>query len=135
MTSPGTTARTRAPIRALAVLAAVLLPVLVWLVAVEVLGIEVSVPDGDGRRSIGLPAVVTTAGIPAVAGWSLLVVLERFSRHAALIWTVVAVAVLLVSFAPLAGAGMPTGTVVTFALMRLTLAGALIPGLLLGGPP
>jgi hypothetical protein len=45
------------------------------------------------------------------------------------VWTGVAVAVLAVSFLPLAGDGMDTGTRTALALMHLAVAAVLIPGL------
>ena len=118
--------------RAAAVALATFLPVATWVIAVPLSGVALDVPlrEAAGTHPIGLPAVLVTALAAALAGWTLLVVLERVTRWAAPIWTVSALAVLAVSFVPLLDAAMPAGTAITFAIMRLVLAGVLIAGLI-----
>ncbi|MDY7105133.1 MAG: DUF6069 family protein [Actinomycetota bacterium] len=113
--------------RARAVAAATLLPVLVWVLAVPVAGVDLEVPDGDGTRTIGLGAVVVTAAGVSLAGWVLLEVLERVVRGGWFVWWAISMVVLIGSFAPLGDPDMSTATAVVFALMRLVMAAVLMP--------
>ncbi|MEU0138010.1 DUF6069 family protein [Streptomyces sp. NPDC006296] len=109
---------------------AALAPALVWLIADPVLGHRLRMVDGDQTLDIGLVAAVFVGLLASLAGWALLAVLERFVlRRARVLWTVAAVVVLLLSFLPLTGDGMDGGTRAALALMHLSVAAVLIPGL------
>nr|WP_237502684.1 DUF6069 family protein [Streptomyces sp. SID8374] len=73
--------------------------------------------------------VAALALLISLLGRALLAALERFTRRPGLIWTVAACAVLLLSFLPLTGSGMTTGTRTSLALMHLAVAAALMTGL------
>jgi len=115
MTDTTTPAQAAAPARAkpdrrlriAGVLAAIALPVLIWVIAVPLLGVDLTVTDErqDPPKvvEIGLGAIVFISAAATLLGWGLLAVLERFLRRARLVWTVIAVLVLLVTFAPLTG--------------------------------
>ncbi|GGW96108.1 hypothetical protein GCM10010297_17470 [Streptomyces malachitofuscus] len=114
---------------------AVLTPVLVWLVTDPLLGHRIRIADGEQTLEIGAGAVAFVALLASLAGWGLLAALERFAaRRARTAWTVTAGAVLAVSFLPFTGDGMDGGTRVSLALMHLSVAAVLIPGLR-GRPP
>lgn len=102
--------------RALVVLGAAGAALLGWVVAVPVAGIDLVADTGGGAtQRVGAVSVVLAGLLVGLAGWGLLAVLERFTARGRLIWTVLAVLVLLVSLAgPLGGAT---------AAARLTLAG------------
>jgi hypothetical protein len=68
--------------------------------------------------------------IPALLGWALFAGLERVTSRAPLIWTVVALVALLVSFAPLFGVEASGGSKVVLALIHIAVAAVLIPGFL-----
>ncbi|MFG2332671.1 DUF6069 family protein [Streptomyces sp. NPDC048604] len=109
---------------------AVLAPVLVWLVADPLLGHPLRISDGDRTLDIGAVPAAVVALLASLSGWGLLAALERFGvGNAHAIWTVLAGAVLVVSFLPLLGGGMSGGTRVSLALMHLAVAAVLIPGL------
>lgn len=116
-------------LRAVGVVAAVVAPVLVWLVAVPVLGAELIVTDSSKQPpvpfEVGLGAVVTFSIVPALLGWGVLALLERFTRRARLVWTVLAVGLLVLSFVPLLGP-MSGATRSTLALLHLAVGAALI---------
>ncbi|MEV1289079.1 DUF6069 family protein [Micromonospora sp. NPDC049679] len=122
--------RARAGRRALVVLAAVLAASLVWLIAVPLLAIEVTVPVRYGaseRVDLALVPVVFAALLAGLAGWALLAVLERFTTKARLIWTVIALVVFVVTLP-----WMPDATaaeITVLALLHAAVAAALIPGL------
>ncbi|MFZ4273099.1 DUF6069 family protein [Streptomyces arboris] len=128
-TSPTTsTARTRA----VAVVAVVVADGLIWLLAHVAFGIDLRTPDGPGSTTTSplyLPAVLIGAAVIGLLGWGLLAVLEKFTAgRARTIWTVVAVAVVVLSlFAPVFGAGLTAGNKITLVLFHLTVGAILIP--------
>ncbi|MFE6930414.1 DUF6069 family protein [Streptomyces sp. NPDC057699] len=118
--------RRRLGVTALAVVA----PVLVWLVADPLLGHRLRITDAEQTLDIGALPVALVALLASLAGWGALAALERFGvRRARAVWTGAAVAVLALSFLPLAGDGTDTGTRAALALMHLAVAAVLIPGL------
>jgi len=97
--SPASTTRRRA--RATAVLTATLAPAAIWLVAVPLLGYELRAPQlGGPPAEVTLPLVIVGALTASLLGWGLLALPERRTRRARALWTVIAVAVLVVSFTP-----------------------------------
>lgn len=132
-----TTSRTSAPtvthrssrrVRATAVAGSVLTTTLLWLVA-RILDVDLDVDQRNGQppMHVGLPMVVGLTLAVGLLGWGTLAVLERFLRHAITIWTVIAVAVLALSFAPLVSADAAAGTKAVLSLMHLAVAAVLIP--------
>ncbi|MFG2332165.1 DUF6069 family protein [Streptomyces sp. NPDC048604] len=118
--------------RALAVVAAVVVDGLIWLLASTVLDIDLRIPDGPGSTTTSelyLPAVLIGSAVVSLLGWGLLALLEKFAAgRARTIWTAVAVAILLLSlFAPLFGAGLTAGNRATLVLLHLTVGAILVP--------
>ncbi|MDT3727104.1 DUF6069 family protein [Streptomyces sp. DSM 41972] len=123
-------AATAAASTAAATAAAVLAPVAIWAVTDPLRGHPLRITDGEETLDLGAAPVAVVALLASLAGWALLAVLERFGvRRARAVWTGVAVAVLAVSFLPLAGDGLDSGTCTALALMHLAAAAVLIPGL------
>lgn len=121
----------RRRVRALAAGAAVLTPVLIWLVAVPLLGAELLVPGrpADTTVELGLGAVLFISVLSAAAGWALLAVLERWWSRARTGWVIIAVLVLLLSFAPLLSGELSGTTRLVLGLMHLAVGAVLIPPL------
>ena len=116
--------------RVLGVGGAVTAAVAVWAVAVPLLGLHLIVRFGTGSpQSIGLDFVVGASVIASLAGWGLLAMLERRTPHARLIWTITAVAVLLVSMSLPLSAGTTASTRAALAAMHVAVAAVLIPAL------
>ncbi|MGC5289231.1 DUF6069 family protein [Micromonospora sp. DT231] len=68
--------------------------------------------------------------IASLAGWAMLALLERLlPRTARRNWTITALAVLLMSFAPVAAPGMDSATRLTLAAMHVAVAAVLIPAM------
>lgn len=113
--------------RALAVAGTVVAAVLVWLVSGPLLGadLRVEVPDQEAFE-IGLAPTLLFSLVPALLGWALLAVLERFTAKARVIWTVIAVAVLALSFVPLVNVPA-AGDKVALAVLHLVVGAVLIP--------
>ncbi|MEV0430542.1 DUF6069 family protein [Micromonospora sp. NPDC050495] len=123
-------------VRSLAVTASVVLPALIWLVAVPLAGCDLRVADPSGRPPlrVGLGAVVVVAVMVAVAGWGSLALLERFTHVARAMWLVAALSVFLVSFLPLTGSAAAPSTRVVLGLMHVAVAVALIPAMAVTSP-
>jgi len=118
----------RAP--ALTAAASVLAVVVLWLIAVPLLGVDLRVPmAGRAALTVTLPVIVAVTAVVASAGWALLAILARYTVHARQAWLGVAVTVLVVSYAaPLSSAAAPAAIVV-LALLHTAVAAVLIPGL------
>ncbi|MCX4469517.1 hypothetical protein C5N14_30105 [Micromonospora sp. MW-13] len=118
--------------RALVVLAGVVAATLVWVVAVPILGADVSVPKqygSDEKIDLALGAVIFASLFAGLAGWASLAVLEKITkRRGALIWTVVASIVFLVTL-PWQLPGFSTANQLTLALLHIAVAAVLIPAL------
>lgn len=116
-----------------AVVGAVGLAAVIWTITVRLLGHRLVVTGGPaGRESldIGLAPVVVIALLASLAGWAALALLERLlPRTARRIWTITALAVLLLSFAPLLAPGMDPATRLTLAALHIAVAAVLIPAM------
>ncbi|MEO8750605.1 MAG: DUF6069 family protein [Allobranchiibius sp.] len=116
--------------RAIAVAAAVLAALLVWAVAVPLLGVQLTVrtiPSSDSMQTIGAGFVLAVSLLASLLGWGLLAVLERRTQRAGTVWTVAAGVVLLVSLAGPLTAAVTPGSKVSLVLLHLSLAVVLIP--------
>ena len=130
VTSPLATAPATATVartRALGVVGATLAAVVVWTLAVPILGVHLITRFGNAdAQDVGIGLVITGSLIGSLAGLGLLVVLERISSRAMAIWTVVAIGVLVVSLSLPLVAGTTTPTKATLALMHVAVAIVLI---------
>jgi Family of unknown function (DUF6069) len=125
--------------RALAVIAAALAALAVWLVTDPLLGVDLAAPTRPGSQQLQsiTPALVAgTSLVAALAGWALLALLERFTARPRTIWTATALLVGLLSLtgplSTLASSTLANG--VSLALMHLAVAAVLIPGLAATAP-
>lgn len=129
---PATTDRkTRVRRRLTTVITAVAGAGLVWAVGTALLSHELAVPQTGGRPplTVTLPMVLFVSALAALLGWGTLAVLERATRRGTRIWVGLAVAVLLVSLAPLAAPGLALATRIVLGLLHLVVGAILIPGL------
>jgi len=130
---PATLSRLRRGDRVVVVLAAVIAPALVWLVATVGFGQHLYQPGFGGSApqelSIWLAAVV--AGIAALAGAGVLALIERINRRPAQVWLVVSTAALILSLGgPLSGEGISTANRLALVSMPLAAGAVLVPLLL-----
>jgi len=77
---------------------------LIWLVQGPLTGVDLVVRNRDATSTVGPVAVVAVALAAGLVGWGLLALLERVTTRARRLWAVIAVVVLLVSFAGPLGA-------------------------------
>jgi Family of unknown function (DUF6069) len=118
--------------RALAVVAAALAALAVWLVTDPLLGIDLvgtTRPGSEELMSITPALIAGTSLAVALAGWALLALLERFTARARTIWTAIAVGFTLLSLAgPLSVlASTSAANALALALMHLAVAAVVIP--------
>ena len=87
--------------RPVVALSAALAPTIVWLIAVQALDREVTVPESPGSATfvdLELGPVLGASILAVVAGWLLLSVLERrLPTRSLTVWTVAALVVLVLS--------------------------------------
>lgn len=129
--APATDRGARIRSRLIAVAAAVVAAVAIWVIAVPVFGLELVAPPGPDEtapQAVPFGAVVMASLVASLAGWALLAVLERFLSRARTVWTVVASIVMVLSLAgPLLGdAGVPVACRITLALMHVAVGAVLI---------
>ena len=123
-------ARHRRATRAATVGAAIFAAAVTWVVAVPALGVELRVNmAGQPPMAVGLPQVVLTVLVVSLAGWALLAILERATTQARTIWTAVATAVLVLSYAAPLTAGAASATTTVLVVMHSIVGLTLIVGL------
>ena len=122
------TTRTRWRAGALTVGGAVLATALLW-TAARILAIELRIDPRNGRAPgvVGLPFAATVTLVVGLLGWGMRALLGRFTRRAPVVWTVLAVLVLLASFLPLFAVGATAAAKTILALMHVGVAVVLIP--------
>lgn len=96
----------------------------VWLTAHQFLDVDLLLSDGT---TVPWSAVVLTTVGAGLAGWTLLALLERFTRRGAKLWAWTAGIVLLVSLMGPLGQAAGTATTVSLLAMHLTAGAVLIP--------
>lgn len=121
--APASTTRREAAVVVIAGVSAAL----VWLAA-KVAGVDLVVHSGSGSRPIGLASVIVTAIVVAGVAAGLLHVLERRTSRGLRVWTIVAMAVWVVSFAgPLSAMRLEGGLVL--ATLHLVVGAVVVGGL------
>jgi uncharacterized membrane protein len=126
-TATTTTTRVRRD-RAKAVGVAALATSLLYLVA-RALGTDFTLTDPGkaAAHTLVLPEILGFTLVFSLLGWGALAVLERYTRHARAIWSVLAGTVLLLSFVPIAAEHATTDTKVMLTVIHLAVAATLLP--------
>jgi hypothetical protein len=127
---PATLSRLRRGDRVVAVLAAVIAPVLVWLISTVGFGQHLYQPGfgGSAPQELSIWLVAAVAGIAALAGAGVLALIERVDRRPAQVWLVVSTALLILSLGgPLSGEGISTANKLALVSMHLVAGAVLIP--------
>ncbi|MGW4500518.1 DUF6069 family protein [Micromonospora sp. NPDC004336] len=103
---------------------------LLW-TAAQILDIEMRVDPGSGQppQVVSLPLVAAVTLAVSLLAWGVRALLERLTRRAAGVWTVLAVIVLLASFLPLLGVEATGAAKTILALMHVAVAVVLIGAL------
>jgi hypothetical protein len=77
---------------------------------------------------IGLPFAAGLTLTVSLLGWGVRALLDRLTRRAPIIWTVLAFLVLLASFTPMLAVGATSAAKVVLALTHVAVAAVLIAG-------
>jgi hypothetical protein len=101
----------------------------VWALAVPVAGNTLTVRMGTGTQPVEPGSVLVVSLLVGLAGWALLAVLERFASRPGRIWTIVALAVLVLSLLGPLGSAVGIATMLVLLLMHLAVGIVLVPGL------
>ncbi|MET8866676.1 DUF6069 family protein [Nonomuraea sp. NPDC004580] len=115
--------------RPLTVGVAAVAALVVWAVAVPLAGVALTVHMGGGMQEIGPVSVVVASLVIGLAGWALLAVLERVTSKPGRVWTVVALAVLVLSLLGPLGGAAGGGAMSVLVVMHLVVGGVLVGGL------
>jgi hypothetical protein len=114
-------------IRAMAIVDAVILNVVILLAARVITGDWPVATVGDDEQTIGFAPVILVTVLAGLIAWGLLALLERMTSRAATIWTAIAVVVLLLSLFGSIGSGVGTSSKVVLTLMHLGAAATIVP--------
>ncbi|MEH1166294.1 DUF6069 family protein [Micromonospora sp. CPCC 205539] len=114
--------------RALGVGAAVIANSLLYLAA-RAAGTDFTLTDPGATQAhpLILPEIAVFSLVFALLGWGSLALLERITRHARVIWSVLAGAVLVASFVPIFIEQATVGTRIMLCVLHLVVAAALVP--------
>ncbi|MCW2884514.1 MAG: hypothetical protein QOE54_6601 [Streptosporangiaceae bacterium] len=126
-TAPPATSSTRR-VRGFTVATAVLSTSLLYLAA-KALGTDFALTDPGKAEphALILPEIAVFALVFSLLGLGTLALLERFTRRPKVIWTVLATAVLLLSFVPIGIEHATTDTKIMLSVIHLAVAAALTP--------
>ncbi|WP_433469786.1 DUF6069 family protein [Spirillospora sp. CA-128828] len=115
--------------RGLTVAGATAAALALWALTGPVAGLDPSTETGGEVRPVGAGAVVAGGLIAGLAAWGLLALLERTVARPGRVWTVIAVAVLVLSMTGPLGSAGDGASMAILAGMHLVVAAVLIPGL------
>ncbi|WP_329239504.1 DUF6069 family protein [Actinoallomurus sp. NBC_01490] len=101
----------------------------VWALAVPLAGTTLTVRAGGGERTVGPVSVVPASLLAGLAAWALLAVLERSATRPGRTWTIIALAVLVLSLTGPLGGEAGAATTLVLVLLHLTVAAVLVAGL------
>ena len=116
--------------RALAIVGGIVAALVVWALAKYAFDAEMQVrpPGATGPTDVTAFNVIFSVLVATLIGWALLAVLERFVERARTMWTWIAIAGLVLSFAsPLTVPDATGGTRIALELMHVAVAAVVIP--------
>ncbi|MFI0487679.1 DUF6069 family protein [Actinomadura sp. 9N215] len=115
-------------VRAAAVAAAVAISTVLYLVA-SAAGVDFLLTDPGKTEAYHLKTfdVVLISAVSGLLGWGTMAVLERFTRHARTVWSVLAGAVLVLSFVPIGLEQASAATRAVLTIIHIAVAVALLP--------
>ena len=114
-------------IRAMAILDAIVVNVIILLVGSVVTGELPVATVGSDDQTIGFAPVIVATAFVGLAAWGLLALLELMTSRAKAIWTAIAVIVFLLSLLGSLGSGVDTASKVVLTLMHVGAAATIIP--------
>ncbi|SNS41296.1 DUF6069 family protein [Actinomadura mexicana] len=115
--------------RVLTVAGAVAAPLALWVVTGPVTGLDPSAEMAGEVQRVGAGPVIAGSLVAGLAAWGLLALLERVSGRPGRVWTVIAVAGLVLSMTGPLGDAADGASMAVLVAMHLVVAAILIPGL------
>ncbi|WP_067472556.1 DUF6069 family protein [Actinomadura hibisca] len=99
--------------------------------AASTLGVDfdLTAPGAAEPYHFTLPVIVVASLLFALLGWAALALLERWTRHAVTIWSVLAATVTVLSMVPIGIEDGTWATRISLALTHVVVAAALLPTL------
>ena len=113
----------------LAIAGAAVAALAIWVVAVPIARLDLTVGSGATARTVGPVSVVVVALLAGGLAWALLALLDRRLRHGRRAWRVTAWTLLALSLLGPVGMGATAGVVVSLVAMHLAVGATLILGL------
>lgn len=123
------TSSRRRLLRAGTVVAAAVTGAIGWIVAAQLIGLQLSVVNLGQAQDVSLASAIVGGLVPGLAAWALLAILERFAKSARLIWTVIAIVVLVLSLASPLMAQASLSTTIALLCLHVAVGAVLIIGL------
>ena len=129
-TTDTTASRGRAAVRrrrrALGIVLAVVVTLAVWLLG-HLAGADYWITDSQGTVRIDMLVTAQVTVVLGLVGWGVLALLERLSRHGAVLWTVLAVIVVAASMIPVVLVEATTATRLALVAVHLAVGAVLVP--------
>jgi hypothetical protein len=113
--------------RAMAVVDAVILNVVILTIARVVTGDFPVATAGGDDRTIGYAQVILVTALAGLAAWGLLALLERVVSRRKVIWMAIAVGALALSLLGPLGSGADTASKLVLAVLHIGAAATIIP--------
>jgi hypothetical protein len=113
----------------LTIVGAAVVALAIWVIAVPIAGLDLTVGSGATARTVGPVPVVVVALVAGVLAWALLALLGKRSRHGRRAWRVTAWTLLTLSLLGPVTMGATAGVVVSLVAMHLAVGTTLILGL------
>jgi hypothetical protein len=111
------------------VAAAIAAPLIVWVIAVPIAGVDLTVGSGAAAQTITPLSIVVVVLVAGLAAWGVLALLERFVKHPGRVFAIIGWTVLALSLlAPVTG-GAAGAVFVVLVVMHLVTGATLVIGL------
>ncbi len=115
----------------IATIAAIIGNVLVFYASAALQGEPLLAPDPRGAgqmQAVVIVAPILLTAIGSIGATLVFAIIKRFTRRPVLVFSIVALVVLALSYLPLLlPLGLPSATVIAFAIMHLVAAGIVVP--------
>ena len=122
-------ARRRRLGRVATIAAAIAAPLIVWLIAVPVAGVDLTVGSGAAAMTITPLSIVVVVLIAGLGAWGVIALLERFVKHSGRVFAIIGWTVLALSLLLPITAGAPGDVFVVLVVMHLVTGATLVIGL------
>lgn len=105
-----------------AVVGAVVAALVVWVIAVPILGIDLTVLMAGQSQTVGVLSIVIVAALAALAAWGVLAILERAARRPGRVFLIIALVFGVLSLLGPVTSANSVGAGVVLCIMHLAVA-------------